>query len=323
METLPWHEAAWRQLESAWRERRWPHALLVYGAVGVGKRDFALRIARTVLCDRNAAFSACGECAACKLIAAGTHPDLLTIAPEEDKQQISVDQVRESCSQLAMTSYRQGYKVAMIEPAEQMTLAAANSLLKTLEEPARNTMLILIAARHGALLPTLRSRCQQLPLRVPRESVALDWLRGKTGKEFPAEVLRLAGGAPLRALAMLEEQQALWTELKQDIDALLAGRHDVTQIAKRWGDESLNERIVLLDRWLADTIRQRIAQTDDPITGTPLPSTAGQLNISRLYACLDRARALRAQLSRTALQRELAADMLLIDLSEALSARRA
>ena len=324
--SLPWHYSAWNQLASAWRAQRWPHGLLIHGPEGVGKFALAQRIARTLLCDRSAsssdAWEACGRCASCQLLQSKTHPDMSIIQPEEGKQQISVDSIREACASLALTSYRSGYRVAIVSPAHQMTTAAANSLLKTLEEPGAATTLLLVSDRPGALLPTIRSRCHQIAIRAPQESVALDWLSQVAGKPVSRELLSFANGAPLRALAMADGQyEALWNEVTGDIAAALAGKHDVTQIAKNWSKESLPERLTCVDRWLSARIRTAIAGTAEPITSTPLPSDAQELNINRLYACLDRVRALQATLHRTALQRELAVDALLVDLLDAFAPR--
>jgi DNA polymerase-3 subunit delta' len=321
---LPWHDTVWSQLHAAWREKRWPHGLLLHGPEGVGKYALARRLANTLLCDRAAdSWQACGECASCKLLHSGTHPDMLNIEPEEGKQQISVDQIREACSRLTLTSYRRGYKVALISPAHQMTMAAANSLLKTLEEPAPNTALILLTSRPGALLATLRSRCQQVAIRIPQETTALRWLASSVNKEISPQLLQMANGAPLRALAMANgDYESLSHAVSEDIEALLASRQDVTHIAKRWADERLGDRLGCVDRWLCARLRAAILGTADPITRGLLPSGAEQLNISRLYSCLDRVRALQAQLTRTALQRELAVDAVLVDLLDALSTRR-
>jgi DNA polymerase-3 subunit delta' len=324
LERLPWHDSVWSQLHTAWRDQRWPHALLLHGPEGVGKYVLAQRLAHALLCDRPGGdWQACGACASCKLLQSRTHPDFLLIAPEEDKQQISIDQIRESCASLALTSYRRGHKVALIAPAHQMTLGAANSLLKTLEEPASNTTLILVTSRPGALLATLRSRCQQVAIRAPTEQVSQAWLAKTTGKTLPHELMRFVHHAPLRALAMADGRyETLWQEVHDDIEALIAGRHDVTHIAKRWANEDFLDRLSCVDHWLSDRIRASIVGSADPITGTRLPSDVRQLNISRLYGCLDRLRALQGQLTRTALQRELAADSMLIDFLEALNVRR-
>lgn len=315
---LPWHHAALQHLNQAWEQQRWPHALLVHGAEGLGKRQLALWIAQSVLCDRaRGELKACGECASCALFAAGTHPDLRQIYPEEDKQQISVDQIREACANLTMTSYRRGFKVTIVDPAHQMTLAAANSLLKTLEEPSPQTLLVLLTSRPSALLPTIRSRCQQLAVHAPPEAEALRWLAEAGGPSVGADILRFANGAPLRARALAEGRYStLSGEVTGALDALFASRADVTQIAKQWADEDLVDRLLCLDHWLMQRIRtnldRSLHQTDEFVTGELLPSGAPALNINRLFVCLDRVRELKAVLARTALQRELALEAVLL-----------
>ena len=162
---LPWHADATTQLRQAWSTQRLPHAILVQGADGLGKRSFAAWLAAAVLCDKSngSELNACGSCASCALVKAGSHPDLHGIAPEEDKQQRSVDQVRAACEKLSKTSFRQGYKVAILEPAHQMTPGAANSVLKTLEEPSGGSLLVLLTSRPSGLLPTIIDRAIGLP----------------------------------------------------------------------------------------------------------------------------------------------------------------
>jgi DNA polymerase III subunit delta' len=319
---LPWHAEIWRQWRTAYREQRWAHALLLHGLPGVGKRELATHLAKTLLCDNPGdTWQACGNCASCALFNAGTHPDLMLLSPAEGKQQIAIDQVRGACSDLALTSYRRGWKVAVVSPAHQLTVAAANCLLKTLEEPAANTAILLLTSRPSALLPTVRSRCQQWGISPPTAADAHRWLAANAKQPVKPELLRLAQGAPLQALAMAESGYAeLWSAVGTDLGALLSGDRDVTQIAKGWANTELPERLTCLDHWLSARLRQAIAGTDDPITGAPLPTDARQLNINRLFQCLDRTRELKAQLARTALQAELAVDGILIGLLQALTA---
>ena len=348
---LPWQAQAVEQLRLAWRTARLPHALLVQGAEGVGKRGFATWLARAVLCDapqeraqsrtlRAAAglpesladelpgdsakgdLEGCGHCAGCRLIHAGSHPDLWWVAPEEGKQQISVEQVRAATERLAKTSYRQGYKVAVIEPAHQMTGAAANGLLKTLEEPSPGSLLILLTSRASSLLPTVRSRCQKIMIPRPPDSQALVWLAEQTGQTLDAALLEFAGGGPLRALDYAERFEALDLQMQKDLGELLTGHTDMSRVAAEWAKEILPERLIWLDLWLTSEARGLLSGSADRITfpgrRVHLPSLPRALNISSVYALVDRLRALRAQLSRTALQRELAVESWLIGLLDVL-----
>ena len=323
---LPWHSAATAQLRQAWAANRLPHAILVQGADGLGKRSFAAWLAAAVLCDKSVdgKLDVCGSCPSCALIKAGSHPDLYWVAPEEDKTQLSVDLVRAACEKLSKTSFRQGYKVAILEPAHQMTPGAANSVLKTLEEPSRNSLLVLLTSRASGLLPTVRSRCQKLTIARPTTAEAMAWLQQESGKSVPPALLEFSGGAPLRALEYADGRfEALSQHMQKSLRDLLSGDADVTQVAAEWEKDALIDRLVWLDLWLSSLARVGIAGTDDRVTfpGGPahLPSPSRPLNISALYSMVDRTRALKAQLARTALQRELAVESWLIALLEALA----
>lgn len=328
---LPWQQALWEQLNRAWQQQRLSHALLLHGAAGLGKYAFAQWLAQAMLCEGHAdhaQLTPCGQCASCKLFVAGSHPDLMFISPEEDKQQISIEQIRAANERLTLTSGRRGYRVAVIEPAHQMTIAAANSLLKTLEEPGAKSVLILVTSNRAALLPTIRSRCQQLDLATPPTAVAQTWLQMQAGKPVPADLLEVAGGAPLRALAYLQGSfELLQRSMSASLNALAGGTADVTQLAQEWVDEQLPERLNWLDYWLMRLLRKEILRNDDSVTSdlipTSLQSGAQVLNISALYQCLDKLRELKAQLRRTALQKELVVETILLILQRALGGRTA
>jgi DNA polymerase-3 subunit delta' len=322
----PWQEDAANQLRQAWAANRLPHALLLQGQEGLGRRSLASWLACAVLCDRavDDELRACGECQSCLLFKAGSHPDLMWVSPEEDKQQISVDQIRAAIERLGKTSYRQGYKVAIIEPAHQMTTSAANSVLKTLEEPQPKSLLVLITSRPSSLLPTVRSRCQKVTIAAPSREAAARWLEQEAGRPIDPALLEFAGGAPLRALEYAGGRfDALNQHMQKSLGALLSGQADVTQVAAEWEKDALSDRLTWLDLWLGSLARAALAGTDERVTfpgrSTPLPSLSGPLNISGLYSMVDRARALKAQLARTALQKELAVESWLIALLEVLA----
>ena len=196
IDLLPWHAGACDRLSAAVASERMPHGLLLQGPAGVGKDQFASALAAALFCTgRGERLEACGQCAECQLSRAGTHPDLRWVRPLEDKKSIGVDQVREMCEKLSMTSMRRGYRLAIIVPADNMTPAAQNALLKTLEEPGPRTVLVLVAARPSALLATLRSRCQRIEIARPEPGVATRWLQEALGRPVPPRLLAVAGGA--------------------------------------------------------------------------------------------------------------------------------
>lgn len=319
----PWHAAVIGQVKSAWEAGRLPHAILLQGADGLGKRQLAAWLAAAVLCESSTAtLQYCGKCASCQLIAAGSHPDRHWVCPEEGKQLISVDQIRDDAvAKLTQTSYLQGYKAVIVEPAHQMTPQAANSLLKTLEEPTPRSMLILVTSRPSSLLPTVRSRCQKLSLASPPAEETLRWLQQEAGSAADRALIEFTGNAPLRAVEFAGERfSSLDSDMQGALGALLSGRADVTHVAAEWTRKNelpeLPNRLTWLDLWLTSVARMGIGGTADlftfPARSTHLPSLPATLNISAIYGVVDQVRLLKAQLARTALQKELALESLLI-----------
>jgi len=229
----PWQQSQWQQIEQLIGSDRLPHALFLHGNQGLGKTDFAVSLANALLCKQpKADHQACGSCQACQLLAANTHPDLHYLKPvpaENTKSKkpalnIRIDDIRALCNRLNQTSQYGGYRVAILEQADQLTLSAANSLLKTLEEPGRDVLIILTSARSHRLPVTIRSRCQLLRFTVPGETQSLQWLKDNLNGSSIAEnqlqqALNYAFGSPLAALRHLHEaeQQQILAE------AMIAG----------------------------------------------------------------------------------------------------
>ena len=316
----PWHLAAWQQLDRSFQSQRFPHALMLHGVPGVGKFSFAQWLAHTLLCEvRSSSLTPCGQCPSCKLNQAGSHPDFIVVSPEEDKTQISVDQIRAANESLTLTSTRNGYRVAIIEPAHQMTIAAANSLLKTLEEPNPNTLIIMVTSQPGSLLPTLRSRCQQLAIRVPTLTETQHWLQQQLGKPVSNELLGYAGGAPLRALDIAKgPYEALRQSMLSGLEAITKGSNDVALVAQSWADDQIQERLHWLEFWLAGAIRQKMLKTVDSFTPVIASETILGANLSAMYKALDKLREVTEQLRRTSLQRELVLISLLMRIQQSL-----
>jgi DNA polymerase-3 subunit delta' len=204
------------------RRDRFPHALLLAGPEGIGKRDLALVLAQSLLCETpTPAGLACNACASCHYAAARQHPDLRLVEPfdvDDDGtvtpvEWIAVDRIRALIDWAQLTSHRRVAKVAIVAPAERMNTAAANALLKTLEEPPPSTYLLLVAHQPGRLPPTIVSRCVRSAVPAPDLATAAGWLRGQ-GMVSPEALLAQADGAPLRALALADPgyqaERAAW-----------------------------------------------------------------------------------------------------------------
>jgi DNA polymerase-3 subunit delta' len=289
----PWLQAHWQRLWSAHRGKRLGHAWLLAGPVGLGKRHFAERLARALLCQHPAENGApCGACTECRLIDAGSHPDLQRIVPDAESAsgEIKVEAIRALIGLENLTSHRGHYKVIEIVPAEAMTRTAANSLLKTLEEPTDRTLLLLIADDATRLPATIRSRCQHLVFVPPAESQALPWLTAALGAPPapPELLLRLAQGAPLRALRMA---QADYLDMRrQGFSQFLAvaeGREDPLAVAAAWQSRDVPALLEIALGWVCDIARLAGAPQSDYL-GNPdlrevLQGLAARLPRERLH----------------------------------------
>lgn len=215
---LPWQQ----RIAAQWlgRRERFSHAWLVHGLAGIGKRQFILAAAASLLCESPDAGLACGRCAACAWVASGNHPDLRRIRPDAvavqegddaaaessestakkaPSRDIRVEQLRALHDWFNTATHRGGWRVAVLYPAEALNVISANALLKVLEEPPAHTIFLLAADAPDRLLPTLVSRCRRLPLPVPTAQQCLPWLE-EQGVADPASWLAVTGGAPLLAL---------------------------------------------------------------------------------------------------------------------------
>ncbi|MBI1425156.1 MAG: DNA polymerase III subunit delta' [Gammaproteobacteria bacterium] len=254
----PWTQAPWTQLQVRRQQQRLPHALLLTGPKGLGKTGFARDLAQSLLCEQPSSEGlACQQCRACARFAAATHPDFLVVEPEEAGKAIKVDQIRDLIAQFTLATHQGGYRVAIVQPAEQMNLAAANSLLKTLEEPPADSLLVLVSANPSLLPATILSRCQRLDFSPPSHAEALAWLSQE--QQIPVDeaeaLLSLACDAPLSALALREEsvlaqRQALF----QSFTAIARGQSALANLDP-WLKLALPTPIHWLSSWINDLIR--------------------------------------------------------------------
>ena len=235
--TPPWLQAVEAEFAERLRSGRLAHALLISGPADCGKTDLAKAFMSSVLCLENT-YPACGKCRSCQLAASGAHPDGHVITFEEHpktgdlRKELVIDQVRRLTSSMYLTNTISQRKAALVYPVEAMNMNTANALLKTLEEPPGDAVLILVSHAPGRLLATIRSRCQALQVRQPDFAMAFDWLSSEQGlSESTAEMaLQAAAGSPLRALRMSQDGG---TDQYRHVHQLLQGlRNGQTAIAQ-------------------------------------------------------------------------------------------
>jgi DNA polymerase III subunit delta' len=312
---LGWQSLAWNQLLAL--GERLPHALLLTGPDGIGKGIFGQALAAWMLCEAPNTEGACGQCPSCRWLASGNHPDFRHVVPEADvesdegpaendkkkSRQIVIDQIRGLEDFVFVGAHRNGARMVLIEPAEAMNPAAANSLLKILEEPPVSVYFILISSQWRRLLPTIRSRCRVLKMPRPTLAEARAWLDDQ-GESKAGELLALMGGAPL--LAVQESQRGRGAALANLLDSLAEPGRDPLALAARWEAQlqvkgeaglSMESLIASVQKWLFDLALQKMANRGYFVDGRAetarqLAKTASAAGLIRCYNDLVKMRAL-------------------------------
>lgn len=321
-----WNETVWRRLVQL--QKNLPHALLFHGRSGIGKLALAEQLAQLFLCETplSEGKEPCETCPSCHWMRQGSHPDFMKLQPaalDENEpetesierknpaggQSISVAQVRELTRFAQLSAHRGGLRIALIHPAEAMNAVAANALLKTLEEPPRNLLFILVIHHANRLLPTILSRCHRIRFTLPDPGLAHSWLI-EQGIQEPAASLAQASGAPLLACQLAEP------EYQQRRRGFLSGlikmdEADTLRIAELHAKQPLPDVVHWLQQWAHDLVSMRLArrvvyQVDYE---QELRGMAGRANVFRL---LDFQRRLLA--ARASVHHPLAPQMVLEDL---------
>src|SRR5574341_627092 len=286
------HERPIAILKASILHDRVAHAYLFFGEDGIGKRLVALRFAQAINCETDygpGGPDACGVCRSCRQIEAHTHPDFLLIAPDQEQAspQIKIEQIRELEQQFVYRPLVGRRKVCLIDDADRMTPGAANALLKTLEEPPDQSLLLLIASRPSALLPTVRSRCQAIRFVAPARPRVEDALMTK--RKIPAADARFLAlvtqgriGHALEAdLAAIRGQQEEFSPLTsatslQSVATLLTAAETLAR------SDRAAEALDWLARWIRDLVLVSIGADPDHL-----------LNRDRLPQLEETARGLR------------------------------
>lgn len=286
MRPYDWHAEAWQELWG--KASRFPHAILLGGQDGLGKTKFGEALVARLLCENFtvAADVACGKCDSCVWLRSGNHPDYRLVQPEDTSAteageeggdpilmdatirktaqgQLRIDQIRALEDFVFVGSHRHGNRVVLISQAETMNPAAANALLKILEEPPASVYFILISSHWRRLLPTLRSRCRKLILGYPTATVARSWLENRSVKNAAA-LLDLAGGVPLEAADWSDAGQ--FETYSNLIETLLGGTTDPVALAGKWANLlkagsglPLWRLVEAMQKWILDLGMLRIA----------------------------------------------------------------
>jgi DNA polymerase-3 subunit delta' len=355
-DSLPWLGDAQHRLREARAAGRLPQSLLLICPPGLGGEQLASWITALALCDSpgeaargafapgapppgaaargalapSAAASGagpaapCGVCASCRLLGTDTHPDSHVVRLIDDAQQIKIDQIRSLIEALSLSSYRGGYKVAVVENAEALNANGANAFLKTLEEPTPRTLLVLVAKPSHRLPATIASRCLKVALRAPAKDAAAAWLteRNPSVESWDA-ALALAGGAPLLALELAGSDIArLDAEMRRALELLRDNAVDVTVLAEGWVKGGSEMRLIWLENWITRRVHAEFGGVTSLQSAEPVVLSAALLKpkIRALFELLDAARELR-RLASTGLNQQLALEALLLGGRAALAAK--
>jgi DNA polymerase-3 subunit delta' len=287
---FPWFEQSWSEISLS----NMPHAVLLHGQTGIGKMEFALYLAKALLCESNQQQKPCCSCEACHWFDTGNHPDFLGIVPEtmvsslpheqmegadsyEDKPKrgkkktdddtekadkkasslIKVEQIREALDGINTSPHRGRQRVVLLNPIETLQAVSANTLLKTLEEPPASTLFILVSDRLDRILPTIRSRCTWLSNQVIAAGIK------KSSTEID-QALSESGGSVMDSLAQLLGADDDSGDVSQAMNTLLSSLAEAERInwlvvAEQIYKVPMSDLLITLERWIYDLLSQQQA----------------------------------------------------------------
>lgn len=286
------HQKITHFLESAIQNDSLSHAYLFYGPKQIGKKTLVKKFILNLMCyadDPSKSSIACGECDQCRQIKKNIHPDITWVRKESDKKDITVEQIRELQDKLSIHSFFKNYKIAVIENAEQLNLASANALLKTLEEPTKKTILILTSQNINYIPKTVLSRVQKIKLLPVATKEIFDYLiQEDVEREQARHLSNLATGRPGRALIFMNNQE-MWpvylAQLKNFFSLITTSRVNRLKFAEKFlvSKETLVQKtemmLPLLNLWqliLRDLILHKIEQNDKII------NTRAEVDITKI-----------------------------------------
>lgn len=275
----PWLEEPFKKLIS----NELPQAILIYGTKDIGKLQFGIQLTKFLLCESKIKkFNACEECDACRWFSAGNHPDFLPVLPEDLESQLNftdidassissndkseekklskfirIDQIRKTISSLETGAHRGNKKIVLIYPVEAMQTAAANSLLKSLEEPPKDVIMILITHQLDQIIPTIRSRCRLIPIGQPSFEGGLNWLKSeldtlKISSNDIELIYRENGGAILKSFEQIKiglNSKEAFSITNYLLKSTQLNQQDISEIIAKTSIETL---VITLQKWIQD-----------------------------------------------------------------------
>lgn len=284
---------------------RLAHAYLFVGPDGVGKKRFAIELARALLCDQPVDdLVACGTCASCSLVDADTHPDLTIVRRPEDKHEFPVELMRSLLANFALKPARSQGRVVIVDGADDFNEESSNAFLKTLEEPPPGSLLILVGYSPERQLATIVSRCQVVRFGpLPDALVRNILVQMEVEPALIDRLVRLAGGSPGRAVELSDP--VLWEFRTRFLASLVRQPPDVVELGKGWmafveevGNESAAQRacaravLGLLIDVFTDALRASqgaAIRGTGPEDATIVQGLATRLSADRLMSLIDRA----------------------------------
>lgn len=255
LETLaryPWHEKIWHEIELSNQAKRFHHALLLWGQVGVGKKDFAWLLAKSLFCHQQNSM-ACNLCQGCHCFNQQTHPDFISLEPLQGKKNINVAQIRQLQTELSLHRSAKTPRVVLIQSAEKMNVSSSNALLKSLEEPVDNTVFILVANTLSTLSATIQSRCKKLFF-APLPPKLLERYLEKEG--YSCKHAALLSGSPLLAKEYLSDSNlAQRNVIIDDLLLLKSDKISPCNAVSQWRKAEDLFVLRVLYEWFSDLIK--------------------------------------------------------------------
>lgn len=231
IDSLPWLQGAWARSEALFNTSAPPQGIAVYGPPGIGKHVFAQHLAKVIMCESRASRAEACACTQCRRFDADQQTHLITCAPAQNAASITISQVRDLAAKLHLTVNIHQRRVVIIHPADKLTLAAANALLKNVEEPGEGVHFIFVVDMLSHLPVTLKSRLQCVRLRPPTEQQTLNWLAAHTAPAVTNALVAITGPAPFQALELFESDTFnLWTQAADTLAAYFSAQATLEQV---------------------------------------------------------------------------------------------